>query len=178
VYHGSDMKAPLFLRELTPAEQQALEAGLRSADGFVVRRCQALLQSRAGYTPRQIQARLGLSDQSVRNAIHAFHAEGLGCLEPKSSRPKSAQKLLPDAALEPLKELLHQSPRSFGQPTSLWTLEGVAQVAVVQGLTPRLVSDETIRDAMKRLKVSWKRAKRWITSPDPAYARKKGQEIG
>lgn len=172
------MRAPLFVRELQSEERQALEAGLRSPSGFVVRRCQALLQSRAGYTPRQIQARLGISDQSVRNAIRAFHAEGLGCLDQKSSRPKSARKVLADTALEPLKELLHQSPRTFGRPTSLWTLESVAQVAVEQGLTSRIVSDETIRDALKRLGVGWKRAKRWITSPDPAYARKKGPEIG
>jgi transposase len=172
------MRTPLFVRDLHPEERQALEAGLRSATGFTVRRCQALLKSSEGYTPRQIQSMLGQSDQSVRNAIRAFHAEGLGCLEQKSSRPHSAQKLLADTALAPLKELLHQSPRTFGLATSLWTLEGVARVAAEQGLTPRLVSDETIRDALKRLKVGWKRAKRWITSPDPAYARKKGQEIG
>jgi transposase len=172
------MSAPLFVRELQPEERQVLEAGLRSPSGFVVRRCQALLKSREGYTPRQIQALLGQSDQSVRNAIRAFHAEGLGCLEQKSCRPKSAQKLLADTALEPLKERLHQSPRIFGRPTSVWTLEGVAQVAAAQGLTPRLVSDETIRDALKRLGVGWKRAKRWISSPDPAYARKRGPEIG
>jgi transposase len=172
------MSAPLFVRELQPEERQALEAGLRSPSGFVVRRCQALLHSSAGATPRQIHAMLGVSDQSVRNAIRAFHADGLGCLEPKSSRPKSATKLIPDTALEPLKELVHQTPRAFGQPTSVWTLDRVAQVAFAQGLTAQLVSDETIRDAMKRLGVGWKRAKRWITSPDPAYARKKGQEIG
>jgi hypothetical protein len=36
------------------------------------------------------------------------------------------------------------------------------------GLTPRLVSDETMRLAWHRLGVSWKRAQHWITSPDPA----------
>ena len=48
-----------------------------------------------------------------------------------------------------------------------------AEVSFAQGLTPRLVSDETIRLALRRLRVSWKRAKHWITSPDPAYLRKK-----
>jgi transposase len=119
-----------------------------------------------------------MSDQSVRNAIHAYHREGLGCLEPKSSRPQSVAKVIPDTALERLKELLHQSPRTFGLPTSRWTLEEAAEVAFAQGLCPRRVSDETIRDALQRLKVSWKRAKRWVQSPDPAYARKKGPEIG
>jgi hypothetical protein len=41
------------------------------------------------------------------------------------------------------------------------------------GLTERQVSIETIRLALRRLKVGWRRAKDWITSPDPAYARKK-----
>ena len=41
-----------------------------------------------------------------------------------------------------------------------------------------LVSDETIRQAIKRLGVGWKRAKTWITSPDPAYLRKKGRATG
>ena len=35
------------------------------------------------------------------------------------------------------------------------------------------MSDETIRQAILRLGVRWKRAKQWITSPDPEYARKK-----
>ena len=38
------------------------------------------------------------------------------------------------------------------------------------------MSDETIRNTLKRLGIQWKRAKRWITSPDPAYKRKKTTE--
>jgi transposase len=35
------------------------------------------------------------------------------------------------------------------------------------------VSGEVIRRALKRLDINWKRAKHWMTSPDPHYARKK-----
>src|SRR5215813_5596123 len=77
------------------------------------------------------------------------------------------------AAAQQLQALLHQSPRTFGHPTSLWTLELAAEVSFAQGLTPQRVSREAIRTALRRLGVSWQRAKRWITSPDPAYARKK-----
>jgi hypothetical protein len=35
------------------------------------------------------------------------------------------------------------------------------------------VSGETIRATLARLGVRWRRAKQWITSPDPGYARKK-----
>jgi transposase len=168
----------MFVRPLLPEEREALEQGLRSRSAFVVRRCQCLLQSAAGLTPRQIESQLGWTDQTVRNAIRAFHHEGLGCLVEKSSRPKTVQKLLGETQLAGLKELLHQSPRDFKLPTSLWTLEGVAVVCAQQGLTPTVVSDETIRDAVRRLKVSWKRAKRWLESPDPEYARKKGLASG
>ena len=171
------MKPPLFVRPLSEAERHALEQGLRSPSAFVVRRCQCLLQSAAGRTPRQIQQQLGWSDQTVRNAIRAFEQEGLACLQEKARGRKPAQKLLEGEALTALQELLHRSPRDFGRPTSRWTLEGAAQVCFEQGLTPVRVSDETIRQAVKRLKVGWLRAKRWVDSPDPAYARKKGQEI-
>jgi transposase len=74
--------------------------------------------------------------------------------------------------------LLHQSPRQYGKPTSVWTLELAAEVSFERGLTSERVSDETLRATLQRLGVKWKRAKRWITSPDPAYARKKTPVIG
>src|SRR6266516_377420 len=40
-------------------------------------------------------------------------------------------------------------------------------------LTTTLVSDESVRRVFKRLKINWKRAKHWITSPDPLYLQKK-----
>jgi hypothetical protein len=52
-------------------------------------------------------------------------------------------------------------------------LELAAEVSFEQGLTRERVTDETIRATLQRLGIQWKRAKRWITSPDPAYARKK-----
>jgi transposase len=171
------MKGPLFVRALAPEERATLEQGLCSSSAFVVRRCQCLLKSAEGFTPRQIQKQLGWADRTVRNAIRAFE-EGLGCLEEKSSRPKTSHKVLDGGKLEALQELLHHTPRAFGLPTSRWSLEGAAQVCLAQGLTPSRVCRETIREAVGRLKVSWQRAKRWIESPDPAYARKKGPEIG
>jgi len=74
--------------------------------------------------------------------------------------------------------LLHRSPRAFGHPTSLWTLPLVAEVAVAEGLTPERVSGETIRATLARLGVRWRRAKHWITSPDPEYPRKKAGATG
>jgi hypothetical protein len=50
-------------------------------------------------------------------------------------------------------------------------------VSFEQGLTAYWVSDETVRTVLLRLGVRWQRAKDWITSPDPAYARKKTHGI-
>jgi transposase len=113
--------------------------------------------------------------QTVRNAIHAFEQRGLACLKQESCRPKTVQAQFDQAKCEALRALLHQSPRTFGKATSQWTLELAAKVCFEQGLTGSQVSIETIRQALGRLGVGWQRAKNWITSPDPAYARKKKQ---
>jgi transposase len=167
------MKPPLFVRPPTDEERAALRAGLRSPDAFTLRRCQILLAGAEGLRPAQTAQRLSCASQSARNAIRAFHAEGLGCLGEKSHRPKSVRPELDEAGRERLRALLHRSPRDFGEPTSLWTLDLAAEVARAEGITARLVTGETIRQALKRLGVGWRRAKTWITSPDPAYLRKK-----
>src|ERR1043165_2307037 len=120
-----------------------------------------------------IARNLGCSIPTVQNAIHAFESEKLDCLKQKSSRPYSTHAFLDQRFAEPLKDLLHHSPRLFGKPTSLWTLDLVAQVCHAKGWTPRQLTAEAIRVALKRLQIRWKRAKHWISSPDPAYARKK-----
>jgi transposase len=167
------MQAPLFVRLLSPDERVALEAGLRSSSGFTVRRCQMLLASADGQLTTMIARALRCNDQTVRNAIHAFDHRGLAALQPTSSRPHTPHATFDAHRRERLRALLHQSPRTFGKETSVWTLELAAEVSFAEGITARLVSDETIRAALSALGVRWKRAKHWITSPDPAYARKK-----
>jgi transposase len=160
--------------ELSPEELGTLQQGLRSPDAFTLRRCQILLASSQGQTPQQISVQLHCSDQCVRETIHAFHQEGLSCLKAKSHATHTNQSAIDAAGLERLRGLLHQSPRQLGQNTSLWTLKGLAQVSLAQGITSREVSDETMRRALKKLGENWKRAKKWITSPDPRYEQKEG----
>jgi transposase len=128
----------------------------------------------------QIARTFGCHDQSVRNAIHKFNQQGLqATLKRGSRRPHTIQAAFgSEQAKQRLKEMLHQSPRNFGKPTSLWTLELAAEVSFQKGLTQKRVSGETIRATLARMGVSWRRAKRWITSPDPQYQRKKGCATG
>ena len=170
------MRRPISVRPFTPAEHQALDAGLRSADAVVLRRCQILRASARGDHARRIAEALGCDAQTVRNAFHACNAHGLAALTPGSSAPQHTPHAVFDPARrEQVRALLHQSPRTFGKPTGVWTLALVAEVAHAAGITPRQVSGETIRNALAQLDVRWTRAKHWITSPDPAYARKKSR---
>jgi hypothetical protein len=172
------MRPPIFVRSLTTAEHRTVEAGLRSAEAFVLRRCQIVLASARGQAPPDIARHLGCDDQTVRNTIWAFNTTGLACLHRRSSRPQTVQAAFNPARAEALRALLHQRPRAFGKPTSLWTLDLAAEVCWEQGLTSRRVSGETIRATLVRLGVRWRRAKQWITSPDPAYVRKKKPVTG
>lgn len=145
---------------------------------FTLRRAQILLASADHQAPAQIAHRIGCASQTVRNTIHAFEAEGVTCLGEKTPGPKGVPPILDEAKAELLKGILHQPPRRFGKARSTWTLDLLAEVAFEQHLTPRRLSHEAVRQAVRRLGHGWKRAKTWITSPDPAYARKKKRGTG
>ena len=170
--YSSVCKHLLFVRPLTADEQATLETGLRSSSAFTVRRCQRLLASAEGQATSQWRttcvAPLRLSATLCMRCTTAA-----GLWQPLSSRLHTMATLFAAGACESLRALLPQSPRTFGKPPSRWTLALAAEVSCAQGLTPRLVSDETMRLALRRLRVTWKRGQTWSTGPDPAYARQK-----
>ena len=167
------MRPPIYVRKLTKKEKQALQAGVRSKDPFVIRRSQIVLASERGEKAIAISKTLGCDDQTVRNVIQGFNQNGIAILKEGSRRPHATQAAFSSEAVEHLKEILHQSPRNFGRATSLWTLGLAAEVSYENGLVQERVSGETIRATLKRFGMKWTRAKHWITSPDPAYERKK-----
>lgn len=162
-----------MVRPLTDVERRQLEAGLRSSDAFVLRRSQIILANARGETAPRIAKTIGYSDEGVRKVLVAFNTRGISALQARSRRAKTIRRSFDADAAERLRAMLHQSPRNFGKPTSQWTLDLAAEVSFAEGLTAERVSDETIRQTLKRLGVRWQRAKKWITSPDPEYARKR-----
>jgi transposase len=170
------MRTPIFIRPFTEDEQRQIQAGLRSSDAFVMRRCQILRASARGERAPAIARQLGCDDQTVRNVIHEFNVAGLTVLQEGSSRPHRLHTSFSEEGLDRLQDLLHHRPRDFGQERGVWTLELAAQVSLEQGIISSPISDESVRRALKRLKTNWKRAKHWITSPDPLYQQKKTHE--
>jgi len=77
-------------------------------------------------------------------------------------------------AAPPTRQVGGISTTSPSQSCALISAADAAQVSFEEGLTERRVSGETIRATLAKLGVHRERAKRWIESPDPEYARKKG----
>lgn len=115
------MRHPIFVRPLTDLEREQLVVGLRSSDALVLRRCQILLAFTHSKIARVIAKNLGCGDQTVRNAITAFNARGLACLEVPSARPHTIHAAFTAEQAERLKTVLPLSPRTFGKPTRRWT---------------------------------------------------------
>ena len=126
----------------------------------------------------EIGRRLGCTGQAVREAIHAFAQEGVACLERKSSARPDDQRAFGDAAREKLREMVRQSPRTYGYDQSLWTLATLAEASYRAGLTDRVVSAQTVSDTLRSMGISWRRVRQWVNSPDPQYEVKKSVVTG
>lgn len=161
----------LHARLLTDAERQHVEKLVRSADAVTHRRARIVLLSTEGRRVAEIVAATGLSEKTVRNTLRAFNRTGVASL-PRRKAP-GARRRLTEAGRAALTELLHSPPSTFGIESALWTAPDLARVAKEQGLAEAL-SPDTVRREIRRSGKSWKRAKRWTTSPDPDYERKKG----
>src|SRR5215203_3447170 len=171
--------------ETSDLRSYAFEGGARGPGGRVtLQRClcpQALPDPFGQLPPRtpasdSRESRVRLPDGAQRHPC--LQREGPWRLRAGSSRPRELHSAFDESGSEALREMLHQDPRQYGKPSGLWTLRMAAEVSFEEGITERPVSGETIRATLARLGVCWERAKRWMESPDPEYARKKGLEIG
>lgn len=167
---------PLYVRKLTTEEIEILNQGLHSPSAFTVRRSQILLKSHGGQKPQAIARALHCSDQTVRVAIHAFHEEDLACLAEKSHARHDQTPMIDEVGRKRLQELVRLSPRSFGHETSVWTRPQLAQQLHQEGYTAKEVSATSISNALGRVGISWRRAKKWIHSTDPHYDHRKKDE--
>ncbi len=95
-------------------------------------------------------ALVGCDAKTVRQTIHAFNARGGAALTKRSSRPQTTHPIFTPAATAALRDRLHRSPREFGPPTSVWTLEVAAQVCAARGITARRVTGEAIRKTLRQ----------------------------
>lgn len=171
-------KEPIFVRAISEEEKEGLEKARRASDACQMKRAQILLASSRGLSTSGIEKQFGYSAEYARQMIHRFNGQGIECLKRKSSAPKTIETLIDAGKCEQIRQIMHQSPRSYAKASSVWTLTLVAEVLFEEGIMPRRMANETIRTAMNNHGISWKRAKDWITSPDPNYELKKNSGSG
>lgn len=164
-----------YVRPLVEEEQSQVDQLARSSDTVTYRRAQIVRLSSQHRGTGEIASALNVSERTVRNTIRAFNAQGISSI-PRQKPPGRPRALTPEQR-EQLVELLHQSPTAFGIESALWTAPDLARIAQEKAICGP-VHPDTVRAEVRKAGHSWKRAKRWTTSPDPAYEQKKGGSPG
>jgi transposase len=128
-----------------------------------------LLSAEQGLTPGEIAVIVRHNDQTVRNWLKRYQAEGIPGLEdaPRSGAPGRVTA----AYKEQLVTTVRQRPRSLGQPYSLWTLQRLADyMAEEAGIR---VSPRSVGRYLKAADIVLSRPQHKVSSPDPEYEVKK-----
>lgn len=134
------------------------------------RRFQAVLLVADGPRPAEAAASVGCSRASVYSWLAAWRSDGLVGLAEAAHPPPIQAHAAPLESL--LTALLADDRQRHGHHATGWTiplLHGEAQAAGI------VVSEHTVRRAVRRMGWRWKRPKYVWGRPDPAYAEKKGR---
>jgi transposase len=165
------MRKPLEIPELTAAEAEALDTLYRTTRRVRLRtRAQiVLLAGEQRLTAPAIARIVREDEQTVRRWLKRYLAERIEGLKDRPM-PGGPAKIT-DAYREQLLAAVRRRPRSPGRPSSLWTLQRLADyLAESTGLR---LSYETVRVALKAGGIALSRPQHTISSPDPGYAVKK-----
>lgn len=154
------MSAPIFVRSLRMEEIAEINRAAESSNDRTARRARILLLSSDGKRSTEIASEVGCTTQTVRNVIHDFEEEGSESLHTDKPGPKDPDRIFDSKKRANLIHLLNYDPDDFSKDESEWTLELLAQVAHEVGLTERVVSHETIRQAILETGKTWMQVKK------------------
>src|SRR5512144_3324445 len=120
------MMTPLELAPLSQTQLDELDTLYRTTQDVRLRtRAQMiLLAAEQKMTAPTIAALVRETDQTVRNWLKRYEAEGIEGLKSKP-QPGSPEKVTPDYKAR-LLDVVRVRPRSLGQPYSMWTLARLA----------------------------------------------------
>jgi transposase len=172
-------RSPLDVKE----ERQVRKlAGSRHAPGDWIRRARMVARSWDGLRTSAIAAELGCHQETVRERLTRFNAEGLDGL---GDRPGAGRKpRLTEAERSTLVALARSTPtgRPIQWPDGTltpvderpeapaeWTLDSLVAAAAERGV---VIKRSQVRRILLREKVRWRRTRSWTTSTDPAFAPK------
>ena len=162
---------PIFVRKLSKKERSEIEKLLKSTNTRLYKRARVVwLSSTQGLKAAEIAKIVDLHLNKVRKYIRRFNERGIAGLyqKPSSGRPREIKL----KQRRQIIKLLKTKPKKFGLPWSSWNLRGLAEIAVKERIVES-ISHEYIRKIIAEEGYSYKRSKRWISSPDPEYELKK-----
>ena len=146
--------AGVFVRSLSMDEGRKLARISRTAkDPVRLQRAIVVLMSGQGQTVRDISSLMQVSDDYVRDVIHAFNERGFTALDPKWSggRPPTLGKQI----RERICLIARTSPADWGITAfSTWSLSKLVEHLIARG-TVVTISRETLRGILREGGVSW-----------------------
>jgi transposase len=161
----------LFVRPLSMDEGRQLQKITRTATNPVrLRRAMVVMMSGQRQTVRDITALLQISEDYVRDVIHAFNERGFAALDPKPSggRPKRIGEQLRTWICT----IARTSPADWGLTGfSTWSLTKLRDHLLAEGIVVA-ISRETLRRILRDGGVSWQTTTTWKASTDPDFIAK------
>ena len=158
----------VFVRPLTMEEGRKLQRITRSAkDPIKLRRAIVVMMSGQGQSVPDITSLMQVSDDYVRDVIHAFNEMGFDALDPKWSggRPPA----ISDQAREHICLIATTVPAEWGiTGHSTWSLRTLAEHLIARGVV-EAISREHLRRILRKGGVSWQTTTTWKASTDPDF---------
>ncbi len=159
------------VRTITAEESAVLDRWQRSDDVVRYRRARILRLSHARWKCPAIAEALALHAETVRDVIKAFNEGGIPAITPdprSGGRPSGYTEEVAQVAEELVRQ---EPPAEEGRAT--WTLHGLAARLAACFDTLDRVSHEAVRRLLLRRDIVYRKAKNWLTSPDPHYRLRK-----
>ncbi len=161
----------LRVREISDDEGNRLRRIVRHGQNAIeVKRAQVIMASAQGFTPPKIAVIALMSEEYVRQLIHAFNLHGFAMLKPHWGPGPKAK--FTEAQREELVALATSRPRDLGLPYTQWSLSRLREEAVNRGVVPS-ISEEWLRVILHESEVSHQSLRTWKESPDPEREVKK-----
>lgn len=162
---------PIFVRQLSKREKEELNKLLKSTNARLYKRARIIWLSAIRHLKApEIAEIVDLHLNKVRKYIGRFNKEGILGLYQKfsSGRPREVKA----QQRKKIIRLLKTKPTALGLSLSSWNLREMAKIIQKKKIVNKL-SHMHLWRIIKAEGYSYKRSKRWITSPDPEYELKK-----
>jgi transposase len=162
---------PIFIRKLSKEEKTELKKLLKSTNTRLYKRARVIwLSATQHLKATEITEIVDLHLNKVRKFIRRFNRKGIDGLYQRASsgrppeiKPKQRKQII---------KLLKTKPATLGLSISSWNLRDMAEIIQDRKIVDS-ISHMHLWRVIKEEGYSYKRSKRWITSPDPEYEVKK-----